>query len=315
MTPKKNRVWKSSSSILLTALLLWSAQSLADPPTATGGLRYTVVVDKFDNKSGNANIGNEWSTLLTTALQENGHFIVVAQTDMQLNALKEQLRGMSGTTAQGRKTAKRGHMAPAQLLVKGVITSVKEDAANQGGGFGIGRFRINTGRKKTEIRATMQMIDATTGALVAAKNFTGTTQERALSLHETGTDGDNNVQMGQDQNVQGAFQDAIDQAIKWMVSKLPSVAWIGTVVKVAGNDVIINRGSREGVSPGDEFVAGESDVLRDPDTGEILEEVVHERARIRVNDVNTRTSHCSIVKGDAGQIVEGMAVRYSREKR
>ena len=72
--------------------------------------------------------------------------------------------------------------------------------------------------------------------------------------------------------------------------------------------------TREGVTNGDEFVAGESEILRDPDTGEVLDEVLTERARIKVVQLNDRTSVCSIVNGDAGEIVTGMAIQYSREK-
>jgi curli biogenesis system outer membrane secretion channel CsgG len=307
-----NKSWKCWSSVV-TALLVWGTTSLAAPPT--GGLRYTVVVDKFENKSEDPQpLGDEWATLLTSALYESGQFIVIAQDDMQLKALKEQLRGLSGITTQGRKTAARGQMSPAQLLVKGVITHFQQGAANQGGGVGFGKVRINAGRKKTEIGATLQMIDASTGALVAARNFTGIAQQRAFSLQQQGNNQDGNVNMGEGDNVHAALQKAIAEVIPWMVTQLPSVPWRGSVVKVDSQRVIINRGSREGVSAGDEFVAGESEILRDPDTGEVLDEVVHERARIRVVQLGERTATCSVVNGDVGQIVVGMGIQYSREK-
>jgi curli biogenesis system outer membrane secretion channel CsgG len=306
----KNR-WKLWSA-LAVALLASGVPAFAGTPT--GGLRYTIAVDKFENNSENTGpLGDEWATLLTSALYESGSFIVIAQDDMQLKALKEQLRGLSGITTQGRKTAARGQMSPAQLLVKGVITHFQQGAANQGGGFGVGKVRINAGRKKTEIGATLQMIDATTGALVAAKNFTGIAQQRAFSVQQQG-DQEGNVQMGEADNVHAALQKAIADVIPWMVAQLPSVPWRGSVVKVDGQRIIINRGTREGVSSGDEFVAGESEILRDPDTGEVLDEVVHERARIRVSQLGERTATCSIVNGDIGQIVVGMGVQHSRER-
>jgi curli biogenesis system outer membrane secretion channel CsgG len=292
-------------------LLAWGAIAAAQAPR--GNLRYTIVVDNFENKSESQQLGDQWGTLLTTALHESGHFIVVAQDDMQLAALKEQLRTLSGVTVQGRKTAVRAHMAPAQLMVKGVITHYQQGSASQGGGIGVGKFRVNAGRQKTEIRATMQMIDTTTGALVAAKNFVGIAQQRSFSLQQNGgQQGD--VKMGQDDNSHEAFQKAIDEVIPWMVAQLPSVSWRGSVVRVDRDVVIINRGAREGVSTGDEFVAGESEILRDPDTGEFLDEVIHERARIRVDKLNDRTATCSVVSGTAGQIVTGMAIQFGRDK-
>jgi curli biogenesis system outer membrane secretion channel CsgG len=308
----RNMSWKLLSAVA-AALLVWSTPSFAGSPS--GGLRFTVVVDNFENKSESPRrLGDEWATLLTTALHESGHFIVVAQDDMQLTALKEQLRGLSGITTQGKKTAVRGQMSPAQLLVKGVITHFEEGAASQGGGVGVGRFRVNAGRKKTEIRATLQMIDASTGALVAAKSFTGSASGRAFSLQHQEGNHDGNVELGNNDNVHEAFEKALAEVIPWMVEQLPSVAWRGSIVKVDSGRIIINRGSREGVNTGDEFVAGESEILRDPDTGEVLDEVLHERARIRVVNIGERTATCSIVNGEAGQIVVGMAVQYSRDK-
>ena len=297
-------------AVLLAAVLLLSnTVSHAAPPR--GGLRYTIAVSKFENKSGKDELlGDEWATMLTAALHEDGHFIVVAQSDMELKAIEEQLRGISGKTVQGRKTATRGQMAPVQLVVKGVITHVQQGNAAQKGGIGVGRFHVNTGRRTTEVRATLQMVDTTTGAVVAARNFAGVSQGRALSV--TGEQGSKNggVEMGQDDDVQAAFGKAIAEVIPWMVAQLPSVAWRGTVVRVADGHVIINRGLREGVAAGDEFVAGESEILRDPDTGEFLDEVIHERVRIRADSMGERTSTCSVVSGDSRQLVVGMAIQY-----
>jgi curli biogenesis system outer membrane secretion channel CsgG len=303
--------WKLFGGLVIALLLLASPSHAGSPG---GGLRYSVVVDKFENKTDNHRLGDEWATLLTSALHENGHFIVVAQDDMQLKALKEQLRGLSGVTAQGKKTAARGRMTPAQLLVKGVLTAFEQGEDNQGGGFGIGPLRINAGRTKTEVRGTIQMIDATTGAVVAAKNFTGAAQSGAFSLGHHDGNKEGNIKMGKGDHVQEALEKAITQVISWMAGQLSSVPWRGSVLKVDGQSIIVNRGSREGIASGDELIAGESEILSDPDTGETLDEVVHERARLRVTQVSERTATCSVVSGDAGQIVEGMGIKYSSGK-
>jgi len=301
------------STLLLAATPAGPARPPASVPAsapARGSLRYSVVVDKFENKSKNdGDLGGECETLLTSKLHESGHFIVVAQTDMQVAAVKEQLRdGIAGV--QGRKTAVRSQMTPAQLLVKGVITYVKEGASDQGGGWGIGKFKLNAGRRTTEVRATLQMIDASTGALVAAKELVGLTQSRAFSVEENNGA---NIKMGKDDNLHAAFEKAITDVIPWMVAQLPSVRWRGTVVKVDKDRITINRGSREGVSAGDEFIVGESEILRDPDTGEVLDEVLHERARIKVVSVSERTSVCNVVSGAADQVIVRMAIQYSSE--
>lgn len=277
-----------------------------------GNLRYSVVVDKFENKTEDQRaLGEEWSTLLTSQLHESGHFIVVSQSDAQLAALKEQLRGASGVTTQGRKTAQRAQMTPVQLLVTGVITHLKGGAADQGGGVVVGGVTIGANRSVTEIRATLQMIDTSTGAVVAAKNFTGTAQGGGITFRRNGSG--NTIGSKRDSNLHAAFEKATAEVIPWMVAQLPSVPWRGSVVKVDQERIIINRGGREGVSVGDEFVVGESEVLRDPDTGEVLDEIIRERARIKVLRVNDKTAVCSVVTGTIGQVVERMAVQHSNE--
>jgi curli biogenesis system outer membrane secretion channel CsgG len=293
-----------SRGILITLLLLPAVPAATQP---RGNLRYSVMVSKFDNATGDERaLGEEWATLLTSKLQTTGHFIVVAQGDMQENAIQEQVRGTAGVTTQGRKTAQRSQMTPAQLLVKGVITQLKKDSADQSGGVNVGPYTVGGGRTKTEIRATLQMIDASTGALVAANNFVGTSQKKRIVIGRR----EGVVQMGQDDNVHAALENAIDTVIPWMVQQLPSVQWRGTVIKVDKERVIVNRGSREGVSSGDEFIVGESEILRDPDTGEVLDEIVKERARVKVVQVGDKTAVCSVVSGNIGQIVERMTVRY-----
>jgi curli biogenesis system outer membrane secretion channel CsgG len=301
---------RSLSTFVLTATAICTLS--ADAAPARGNLRYSIVVAKFENKTDSQRaLGDEWAMLLTSKLYESGHFVVVSQTSTQIEALKEQFRVATGVTAQGKKSAVHGQMTPAQLLVEGVITDFREAADDQGGGVGIGRFRVNAGRKRTEIRATMQIIDTSTGAVVAARDFVGSAQARAVSVAQS--DAANTVSMGQGDNVHAAFEKAITEAIPWLVTQLPSIRWRGTVVKVDKDRIIVNRGSREGVTAGDEFIVGESELLRDPDTGEVLDEVVHERARIRVIQVNERTAVCTVVSGTVQQIVERMGVLYSNE--
>ncbi len=80
------------------------------------------------------------------------------------------------------------------------------------------------------------------------------------------------------------------------------------MVLVKGNQVYINRGSREGVTPGQTFVVGDSEVIRDPDTGEVLDESVTEVARLKVDSVKEKLGICSVVSGNAGKIEKGMRI-------
>jgi hypothetical protein len=72
--------------------------------------------------------------------------------------------------------------------------------------------------------------------------------------------------------------------------------------------VYINRGQREGVSSGQMFSVGSVEVIRDPDTGEILDEDMTELCRIQASEVKEKLTVCTVVEGDAGDVEKGMKV-------
>jgi len=76
---------KMSKFVLAFACLsLVAAGAFAD--TATGGLRYSITVTKFENKagwSGQWDLGDAWGTVLTDLLSQSGKFIVLGEHDMR----------------------------------------------------------------------------------------------------------------------------------------------------------------------------------------------------------------------------------------
>lgn len=307
---------KSSRHLAFIAGLFGLAVAVALPSRTLasggkGGLRYSVSVWEFDNNGHcDYDLGHAWSTQLTTALHNSDRFLVVAEVDMQAAALAEQGKAALGVTAQGRKTPVRSQMTPSQILIKGVITQCKQNAANQGGGLNLGKIRVGTDRRRTDIRANLQMIDSTTGRVIASKAFTATAQQRKFVLGGYNQGDSGNVDLGEDDKVQEALDEAITEVIPWLESQLPAVPWRGTIAKVRPDgQVIVNRGSQEGVSPGLVLVAGESEILRDPDTGDVLTEELFERARLRVERVLDKASYCTVIGGDGGLLIEGMAVQ------
>lgn len=277
-----------------------------------GNLRFTVSVHEFENDSGfrgRWTLGQTWSTHLTAALQETGHFIVIGERDMRGAAIDEQRFAATGATAQGNKAPQRGQLTPAQLLVKGVITHFDVDSAGQDGTVGVAGFRIGAARARTEIHATIYLVDSSTGQVLASRNFTGEAKKRSLKLGFNRGGAKGSVNSGEDLNVVSAVEDAIKDAIPWLVDQLPSVIWRGSVVMVQGNRIYVNRGLREGVQPGETFIVGESQVIRDPDTGEVLDEAVNTVAHLRADQVKEKLTICTVVDGDPTLIYKGMGIQ------
>ena len=105
-----------------------------------------------------------------------------------------------------------------------------------------------------------------------------------------------------------AVQDACARAVDFMVAQLPNIQWTGSVVLIKDGKVYVNRGAREGVSVGQHFSVGEVEVLRDPDTGEVLDESMTELAQLKVDQVKEKLSICSVVNGNAGAVSKGMTI-------
>ena len=278
---------------------------------ATGGLRYSITVSKFENQSGwhgQWNLGNAWGTVLTDMLNQTGKFIVLGETDMRIAAMDEQDFAASGRTAQGKKAPVTGQMTPGQLLVKGAITHVQGDTGSKGGGIRIKGFKIGGKGGTGEVNATIYIVDSTTGQVVASKSVVGTHERKGMNVgYSTGSWG---AAFGGDKkdNVGLAVQDACAEAVAFMLEQLPNVLWTGSVVLVKGDQVYVNRGAREGVTVGQNFVVGHVEVLRDPDTGEVLDESMTEVARLSVNQVKEKLSIASITSGSASAVSKGMTV-------
>ncbi len=277
----------------------------------SGGLRYTITVTKFDNEAGWAgqwDLGNAWDTVLTDMLNQSGEFIVLGETDMRAAALDEQDFAASGRTAGGAKAPVTGQMTPAQLLVKGAITHVQDTTKSGGGGVRIKGFNIGGKGGKAEINATIYIVDSTTGQVLASKSVVGESQRKGMSLgYNTGSWG---AAFGgeSNDNVGLAVQDACAEAVEFMKAQLPNIKWTGSVVMVKDGKVYVNRGEREGVQAGQTFKVGEVEVLRDPDTGEVLDEFMTELATLKVDSVREKLSICSVTSGDASSVDRGMAV-------
>lgn len=305
---------RKTIGLLLCACLL--AVLLLIPQTVsaaeTGGLRYTVTVVKFENRagwSGQWDLGDAWGMVLTDVLNQSGRFIVLGEKDMRQEALNEQDFAASGRTAQGAKAPVTGQMTPAQILVKGAITHVQDRTASSGGGISIGGVTLGGGQGTAEINITIYMVDSTTGMVLASTSVVGKSNSSRVHVGYSGPGWSGNYGNFQKSNVGKAVEDAVSQGVQWMIAQLPKVHWRGEVVMVRDGNVYINRGSREGVQSGQTFIVGKADIIRDPSTGEVLDESVNEIARIQVTTVREKLSICQVVSGDPESIDKGMMIQ------
>ncbi len=279
--------------LLLGLFLVMLGCSLPQPVAAAdSGLKYSIVVSNFENKSnwtGQFNLGDAWGAVLTDILNQSGRFIVLAENDMRQEASNER--------------NSNPHVIPAQLLVKGVITHV-QNTGGQAGGFAIGGIYLGGTNSKSEINITMYVVEAGTGQVLASKSIVGKAEKGGMLVGGGGAVFGN---YGAD-NLGKAVENAAKQGVDWMTTQLPKIKWTGTVVMNNNGNIYINRGTREGITSGQEFIIGSAEVLRDPVTGEVLDEIVTETARIRVVTVKEKVSICEVLSGGIDSVQQGMRV-------
>ena len=308
----RSRFWLLfASAALALSLPLRAEKTLPTAPAdaAKGGLRYTIGVTKFENRSnfsGQWSLADTWGSILTDSLQQSGRFIVVAESDMRGAALAEQDLAQSGRTAGGAKAPATGNLSPAQLLVKGEITHFQASTTGGNAGVGIKGFRIGVGGDQAEINAVVYVVDSTTGQVVASKKVAGVAKKGGLSVGYTDRDWGADLGGFKKTNVGKAVEAAIDDAVAFISAQVKDMPWTGSVILVKGDQVYVNRGSREGVKEGQTFKVGTSEVLRDPDTGETLDVSFEEKGQVKVDSVKEKVSICTVVSGEGFQ--RGMAI-------
>ncbi|MEN8163238.1 MAG: CsgG/HfaB family protein [Acidobacteriota bacterium] len=297
--------------VMILAALLVLASGMVVAEEATGGLRFSITVTEFENKAGwygHFDIGNAWGTVMTDMLNQSGHFIVLGEGDMRNAAMDEQDLSASGRTAGGKKAAVTGQMTPAQLLVKGAITHVQDGVKKGGGGIRFKGLKLGGKGGKGEINATIYIVDASTGQVVASKSVVGVSKQKGMNIgYDTGSWG---AAFGgeSNDNVGLAVQAACDEAVQFLIKQLPNFQWTGSVVMNKSGTIYVNRGEREGVGVGQQFIVGDVEVIRDPDTGEILDEDMTTIATLEVTKVKEKLSYCNVVSGDAASVEKGMTI-------
>ena len=303
-------------SVLLAVLCLCVSTMFADAgdlPHNKGNLRYSITVTKFRNEAGwhgRWDIGDGFGEIMTQALNQSGWFIVLGEKDMRQAALEEQDFAANGRTAGGKKAPKMGRMTPAQLLVKGAITHVQSSTTGGKGGLSFKGIRLGGSKDAAEINMTIYLVSSETGQVLASTKVVGKSGKKGLNIGYFGDKlggltGD--LKGFKKDNVGKACEDAVAQAVEFLINQLESVPWQGTVILAKGDKIVINRGTREGVCVGAKFDVGTVEHLVDEDTGEVLDEEITKIGTIEVTKVKEKIAYCKPLCG-GDMVKKGMTL-------
>jgi hypothetical protein len=248
-------------------------------------------------------------------LNESGWFIVLGEKDMREAAMEEQDFAASGRAASGKKAPKMGRMTPAQLLVKGAITHVQESTTGGSGGMQFRGIRVGGSKDSAEINMTMYLVNSETGQVAASTKVVGQSGRKGLGVGYfgdklKGLTGD--LEGFQNDNVGKACEDAVGQAVGYLIQQVQAMPWEGSVILAKAGRIAINRGSREGVQVGNKFDVGYAEQLVDEDTGEVLDEEMTQVGTLQVTDVKEKIAYCKVLSGDVARIEKGMTVHPAK---
>ena len=277
---------------------------------AEGNLRYSITVTKFANEagwSGRWDVGDGFTTIMADALQQNGKFIVLGDSEMRGEAMKEQDLAASGRMAGGNKAPQVGRMTPAQLLVRGSITHVQDETTGGSGGLSFKGISLGGSKGKAEINITIYLVDSETGQVKASQKVVGQAGRRGLGVgyHGSALGGlGGNLEGFKNDNVGKACEDAVVQAVEFLEKQLESIPWQGSVMLASADKLVINRGTREGVAVGQTFQVGSTEELVDEDTGEVLDVEITTVGTTEVTEAKEKIAYCTPVTGAA----KGMSV-------
>lgn len=253
-------------------------------------LKKIVAVSRFENKTawrGQMSLDDGMADQLTDALMKSGAFTVMERQTLG-DVTAEQDLAASGRSATS-KSAQTGKLVNAQILVKGTVTEFESSSQGSDSGVGFGGFKIGAKRNEAHVGLIIRLIDTTSGEVLASERVEGKATSGGTSFGMNvagvgfGTSGFAKTPLGK------AVQEAIDNCVAIITSKLEKVPFSARVLKVNGNEMYVGAGAKTGVTEGDTFtVYSVGEDLVDPTTGEKLGSEETAKGTVKVTKVEDK---------------------------
>jgi len=242
------------------------------------------------------------SDLLTNKLVQGGSYSVIERSKVAA-VLAEQNLAQAGRIDPA-TAAQVGRILGVDAVVVGSVTRFNLEEGGTGGSvLGIGG---NSRRHSAEVQLTARLVNTTTAEILATAQGTGKAKQGGGGFSIGGL-----VTFGNDNhNTDGLLSKAADDAVSQIATSLsaessrlsalpPSLPTVEAIVAdVAGNQVIINKGSQDGFRMGMalsiERVVRE---VKDPSTGAVLRTVTSPVGRIELTEVDPGSCVGRIVNG------------------
>ena len=227
------------------------------------------VLKSTNNINTLSDVGLKMTSMLTTALNESGHFVVLERQDFG------DIKGEMELTAEygnQQTQVKKGNVLGAQMIIRAEVTEFTDNKNRKGGGLSLGPIQIGGAKKVAAVTIDLKFVDPNTSQVLHTAKAEGTSESSAaavaLNIGSLGLAGGES----KEQPIEKATRDALGKAVLVVIDRMQSVPWEARVAKVeADGTLLLNRGANDGVAIGESFAVfapGESVI--DPETGESL---------------------------------------------
>ena len=289
----------SRKCLMFLSLIVFSA-TLFFPVKGAGQL-YRIAVLPFDDGSiqkrwwGDYELGKGVSNELVTALLETKKFRLVEREQVDKILGEQKFSNIAGD----QKTAAAvGKILGVKYLVVGRVTEFTVNSQSQG--FLLPKLGLAIKSTVARVAIDARMVDTTTAEIIASATGADEKSNSSVGIATTkggmvfGSKNFDNTDLGQ----------ALRGAVNQVAEKLAVQAYegetdkpiTGLVAYTSPTKVIINLGNNDNIEVGMIFeVQHVSDVVKDPVSGEVIDEISDTVAEISVIEVKEKSSVCKII--------------------
>ena len=266
------------------------------------GVKHPIGVVDFETESGldfDDGAKSNMRAMLESSLFATNRFIIVERGNLDA-VMNEQDLGASKRASKSTGVAQTGKIRSARYLATALITEASSNTSGDSGGVRIKGFSIGGSAAKSSIVLVVKLVDTTTSEVVASERIRGVAGKSGLNLGYTGRQWGGELGTFAKTPMGEAAQDCINQAVKFIASKMESFPVEGNVVSVSEESIIVNLGENYGIRAGQTFaIRRKGETLTDPETGEILGSSEGETLGvIEVTSPREKISYCKLVSGD-----------------
>lgn len=280
-------------------------------PTLEAAELYKIAVLPFDDGSikdrwwdeGSWDVGKGISDEFVTELLKTKKFRLIEREQID-KVMQEQDFGESGRV-DTRSAAKIGKILGVQFLVMGRVTEFSFKSTGAGGitlkkGIGLGVKSTNA-----IVAIDARLVDTNSAEIITSVTGKGDKRNTNLAVSVEW----DAIAFGSDEFRQTNLGIAMREAVASAAQQLAETAYnsglgpaqpsklSGAVAYASGSRVIINIGSTSGIKPDMIFVVRHVlEVVKDPTTDEIIDEVTEAVAEIKVTEVKDKSATCTVLK-------------------